>query len=321
MRASSCANFNIKYVTMDAASRCCCFLANKLGGTKGSGILFKFTADADTLRGQELTPDELLDLLPGVKKAGAIETTWAILTCHSIIPGGNHLAEGVLYFNGNEHKLDEIISGSVSCCGEDCFIGPGEQVLRKPHGDKNACGIRLDFTILFLKKEVLEQVVGQLQQPVTIPCDRKPCDWSGQLTDILNLFNNQNQAAHVHGQLALYCAHETESIQEHVITELCGMQKPPHNAISLANEIDTYIGLTKLNYQAATKDCHLSGGAIIHTKRDNSTELVGFHVGNGVGNTIYGIIRLLQGNNIQCHAKLSVLQKDKFHFVMTFPHV
>lgn len=298
-RSSSSINVPHMRETMEVARKCCCFLVNKQDGTKGPGILFKFDRSGDQVF---LQPQELQRLLPGIRKAGKLETTCAILVCHRIVPGicageppgvENHLAGGILYYKGREYKLDEIVSGSVSCCGMDSVIGPGDTMLREPHlvtnPTRNNCTIGLDFTLLFLLKKFIYHLTIELGlELVTIPCTS---------------FSHQN----VPSLLTIFFTNETGvSLQQHAI-ELCATASyeqplfPGTPKQSLREQINNFKAVQRLHYKANSDSILPPGGAIILSKEDGKSELIGYHVEKThddrcyVGNTLYGIVHLLQG--------------------------
>lgn len=316
--------------SMDAATelsaRCCCFVENDRDQINGSGIIFRFTAAS----GADLTPQELQKRLPGVNVdlAGRLETTWAILVCHRVVPGidggeplSSHLKIGPkLHFkqcHGDEvHTLHlhEMVSGSVSCCGKHCIInmGTGDNVLRSPHGPyvtlpdgkprRNYCTIDLDFTILFINEQFEEKINQLIPEPVTIPCDRV-------------LLNEQLQL--LKSSLCMcYVCDRTGLVKQQAI-ELCVSNEPllfPEAPTgSLRDKINKFKAVQRLHYNYSdTKGSKTPpGGPIFLNKEDGSAELLGFHVQNsedslvGTCNTIYGIVCLLQGkyklNKINCN--------------------
>lgn len=296
------------------ASKCCCFLENKQDRTKGPGIIFDFGRSG--VGDETVKLQELQSALPGIRKAGTLETTCAILVCHSIIPGicsgnpagvQNHLTGGILFYKGCSFELDKIVSGSVSCCGMDSIIGPGDNVLQTPHvttnSGRNYCTLGLDFTLLFLKNEFVKNEIASSSMLINVP---------------YNILPLQDSAMHhcVQSNLVVcyLCGSDDKNsqlIEQHAI-KLCASSEPPPFPEapkgSLREQINNYVARKRLYYQKLNVQLSDSdkfplppGGAIILIKEDSSPELIGFHVQKTndnhslVGNTIYGIIHLLRG--------------------------
>lgn len=300
------------------AERFCCHVTNKHDGklAEGTGVLIKFTSAT----GGDVKPEDLSRELLGLLKAGELETTWAILTCHSIIPGECVNVDSTVQFKGlsRPFKLHEITTGSVSCCGKQSVIGPGEHVLRTPHINQS-CTIGLNFTLFFLAKKVVEKLVKDKSKPkltpVAVSCD--PQVHLSLLKDILNTRNHQQAQAAARDQcakLALYCSVNCKKnidVQKYAIAAVNPREElaAVTEVSSLQDKLSEYASFSKLKYtlkdnaqQAdATDSQHipLSGGAILHTKEDGSLQMVGFRMKKEKDDLIwcslYAILQLLKG--------------------------
>ena len=133
---------------MDACSDWCCRLTGTESLRKetiqGFGIIVQFAGDLCAS-----------SRLPGLKKAGEIKSKYALLTCHSIIPGSEESFKTISWSmrskatgSAKSPKLNGFVSGAISCCGEKSLFGPGEYSLRE-HRNRE-CDLGLDFTLLFL---------------------------------------------------------------------------------------------------------------------------------------------------------------------------
>ena len=85
-----------------------------------------------------------------------ITTTYALITCHSVLPGSASLnqwkfSEKFLGRQATEKTLDEYVSGMISCCGPDSFVIPSDTVATEHYG--NDCSLGLNFTVLFLNED------------------------------------------------------------------------------------------------------------------------------------------------------------------------
>lgn len=126
----------------------------------GSGVIFEFP-----------TPhSKLQSCFPGLQKLKSPpETSYALLTCHHTIPDGSQISlQGWSIFVGPGKKmikLDTIVCGAVSCCGEDGIISfsskKSEVAVLLPH-QTGCCKLKLDFTILFLNQYFERQFVNEV---------------------------------------------------------------------------------------------------------------------------------------------------------------
>ena len=153
----------IKFTGTSPYKEWCCRLYKNDGGSQdvtASGVIVKLN----------YSPDKLHTHLPGLKpmelypkEYGSVQTRYILITCHHVIPG--HQSAYVKGWNldvglgksklKSPLKLQGLVCGAVSCCGENGFISFGKQ---KPDEEtavffshpNDRCLLDLDFTILFL---------------------------------------------------------------------------------------------------------------------------------------------------------------------------
>lgn len=281
----------------------------------GSGVIFEFP-----------TPhSKLQSCFPGLQKLKPPpETSYALLTCHHTIPDGSQISlQGWSIFVGPGKKmikLDTIVCGAVSCCGEDGIISfsskKSEVAVLLPH-QTGCCKLKLDFTILFLNQYFERQFVkrGNASSPrplkIKIPSD------SADLSDLKAVLRQiectSNTEADTKGRL--YLCHREEGEVVCCLPVKIEQGVTAHSDASatlrLDDEINVYRKLQKICYIESEASGEIiegySGSALVYYDPDtNDPHLVGIHVGvdettSGetrwyIGLTIHTILQLLRGN-------------------------
>ena len=247
-------------------------------------------------------PEELHAHLPGLRpmkkyplKYGSVLTRYILITCHHVIPGHQ-----MSYMKGwnldvglgksklkSPLKLQRLVCGAVSCCGENGFISSGPLKTTKetavfsshPNG---RCLIELDFTLLFLNS-AFEKLVkkGVQTEPPGI---------------------NLNLQAERHQRLQLYQREQPKVVP----IPLSVRVQPQDSSLStLSDEIKVHKTLQVIHYTQSenklTQCC--SGSPLFSCDPDSDETLVGIHVKadsdyRGSGITIYGIFQLLKGKYV-----------------------
>ena len=225
------------------------------------------------------------------KEYGSVQTRYMLITCHHTIPGmsylnGWRLVVGLGKTPKTFNRLQDLVCGAVSCCGENGFIssGPLQPTEKAPvfssHLNKRCC-LGLDFTILFLN-QAIEKFVSNRRGVQTKPVD----------------INLKFLKAETYEHLQLY-QHE-QPITEVRISPSVGIK--PHDILvsTLKDEICVYKTLQVVQYTQSERQItqFCSGSPLVH----GYETLVGIHVegdaGSGAGVTIYGIFQLLKGEYI-----------------------
>ena len=230
-----------------------------------------------------------------------------LITCHHVIPGMSYLNGWNLEVGLGKSrlkspvKLQGLVCGAVSCCGEDGFISSGplkpaeETTVFSPHLN-DRCWLDLDFTILFLNpaKLLLNRKGAHIEPPEI----------------------NLNLTAEKHVQLQLYQRERHKIVpiplrvqpQDSVRVQpqdSVRVQPQDSSPSTLKDEIKVYKTLQVIHYKQSegqlTQCC--AGSPLVSCDPDSDTTLVGIHTKagsnvRGSGTTLYGIFQLLKGKYV-----------------------
>ena len=290
----------------------CSLKYSGFGGTMcGSGVIIEFG-----------TPhSKLQSCFPGLQKLKAPpETSYALLTCHHTIPDGSTTSlQGwniVVGPGKKTQRLDAIVCGAVSCCGEDGIISfsskKSDVAVLLPH-QTGCCKLKLDFTILFLNQNFERQIVKRVSpRPLKIDIPSDSSDLSG-LQAVLHQIEStsNNNEADTTGRLHLCRREEVEVVCIPVEIEQGAAAHGDASAtLRLDDEINTHRKLLKICYTEPEASGEIvegySGSALVYYDPEtNDPCLVGIHVGvdektSGeaqwyIGLTIQTILQLLRG--------------------------
>ena len=144
---------------MNSTSTC---LLKKGQNTIGIGTLFQFSTKDGILSAEEMNSLKA-SAIPGfMKHTAPFESGYAILTAHKVIPSFSEPEDledvSYVYTDNRPRSLADAVTGGISCCGNDCVLGQGCEISLPKHGGGNCHGMGLDFTILFLKDGVTDNL-------------------------------------------------------------------------------------------------------------------------------------------------------------------
>ena len=302
--------------TTDSIATWSCYLKYEgIGGRlNGSGVIVEF----------DVPHTELQALLPSLQNLSTpLETRYALLTCHHTIPDLQSTAPGGWWMfvgSGKKtvYKLDSLVCGVVSCCGENGVIsfGPNRSnahvPVLMPHQNE-CCTLNLDFTMVFLNQSFEKQVMkkGMPSPPqVHVPS-------SCILRDPQALFCpiESDAASGTEARMELYHREESEVVIHSVTTDQCLATSTvgDDSRQQLEKEVAQYKQYQSIHYTVPGDIVEgYSGSALVYY--DPVTEesrLVGIHVGTAteeekggahttacdqyIGVSIHGIMQLLSG--------------------------
>ena len=246
-------------------------------------------------------PEVLHTHLPGLrpmkkypKEYGSVETSYMLITCHHMIPGMSFLKGWSLNvgLGRKSSKLESLVCGAVSCCGENGLISSGplkptkEKAVFSPHPNGHCC-LDLDFTILFLNPTFEKFVLNRKRVKTSLP------------EIILTLLKADHGK---HQQLQLYQREQ----QKVVPIPLSVRVQPQDSSLStLTDEIKVHKTLQVIDYTHSesqlTQCC--SGSPLVSCDPYGKETLVGIHIKagsncDGCGITIYGIFQMLKGKYV-----------------------
>ena len=294
-RGSSKSKPGIKFTDTRPYEEWCCHLKNDEGSQDiaASGVIVKLN----------YTPEELNIHLPGLrpiktypKKYASVKTSYMLITCHHVIPGMSYLNGWNLDIGLGKSrlkppvKLQGLVCGAVSCCGEDGFISsgplkPAEKTAVFSTHLNDRCWLDLDFTILFLNPTYFEKLLSNRKGAHIEPPE-------------INL----NLTTEKHVQLQLYQRERHKIVP---ISLSVRVQPQDSSPSTLKGEIRVYRTLKVIHYTRSegqlTQCC--SGSPLVSCDPDSDTTLVGIHTKagsdfSGSGITIYGIFQLLKGKYV-----------------------
>ena len=277
----------------------CCHLKKHDGGSSSQEV----TASAVIVQ-LDYPPKEFHTHLPGLrpmkkypKEYGSVETSYILITCHRVIPGMSYLKGWSLDVGLGKSrlksplKLQGLVCGAVSCCGENGFISSGplkptkETAVFSSHLN-GRCWLDLDFTILFLNP-TFEKLILNRKGVQTEPPE----------------INLNFLEAEKHKQLQLYQRERRYKVEP--ISPWIGVQPQDSSLSTLKDEICVHKALQVIHYTQSdskfTQCC--SGSPLVSCDPDGAETLVGIHVKagsdyDGSGVTIYGIFQLLKGKHV-----------------------
>ena len=150
---------------MNSTSIC---LLKKRQNTIGIGTLCQFSTNNGIFSAEEMNSLKA-SAIPGfMKHTAPFESHYAILTAHKVIPSFSEPEDledvSYVYTDNRPRSLADAVTGGISCCGSDCVLGQGCEISLPKHGGENCHGMGLDFTILFLKDGVIDNL--------NLPCIR-----------------------------------------------------------------------------------------------------------------------------------------------------
>ena len=275
----------------------------------------------------KINGSSLKELLPGVKKADSFQSNLVMLTCHSVLQSIEEsslehwrmtsLSSGVRLNEVKWHPLNTFVSGAVSCCGEQSFIGPGRYSLRQ-HNNDIKCDLDLNFTLLFLKAE-FTPLLSEPCIEMNLPIDRRV------FFKVVNTFfitpssvspkKAQQEASKqlqyagektIPGTLSLFCRNKLGHFQLvpiHV-SSLKALDVST-TGCSLEHEVSLMKKFLNIEYTIRKEDATdyiPPGSPIVYGMECNNLRVIGMHPGqllrsDGVycGVTIHGVFQLLQG--------------------------
>ena len=273
---------------------------------------------------------ELQVHLPSLQKLKSPpETPYALLTCHHTIPNLQSVKQGGwgLHVGSGKkvvHKLDGLVCGAVSCCGEDGVISTGankssEYVgVQAPHQNE-CCMLNLDFTMLFLNQN-FEKLVTKKGIPtlpklpqVHIPSSSVPRDPQALFSQI-----ESDAASGTEARMQLYHREESDDVIlpvkiDHSLATGTGDDESRQQ---LKNEVAKYKKYQRIHYTETVASGKIvesySGSAIVYYDPvTGKMQLVGIHIGAAmdkeesgahtadpkryIGLSIHGVIELLSG--------------------------
>ena len=261
-------------------------------------------------------------VLPGAWKAGRIESSYVLLTCHNVVhdfratasEGSDWVLSPVLD-SQKVIPLSNYVCGIVSCCGDSSFIGPTETALRTH--SKISCDIGINFSLLFLKLNFEYQVKELSIQSVKIDL---PLDMSKLVIDVNNLETTHKQA---HEGFAVVVRDEKgATVLSPIKMSMSCPVLTSGSHINLENEVLQFDNFLKLRYEFLEEGSNSLlplGSPIVFLKDVNSKPkeycFVGIHLGNPsgescIGLTLHGLFQLLRGNQYMNN------QFDSMHFFL-----
>ena len=279
----------------------------------GSGVIVEF----------DVSPTELQSQLPGLQKLSSPpETCYALLTCHHTIPDWQATQGGWWLYVGSgkraAHKLDGLVCGVISCCGENGIISSGSNrsnvPVLLPH-QKEVCRLKLDFTMLLLNQYFERQVMKRgMPRPPRVHIPRFP-ELSGPQAIFSRIVSDA--ASGTEDRMQLYHREEADIVILPVEIDQClSTNTGSDSHQQLKDEIATYKKYQRIHYTQSVGSGEIvagySGSALVYYYPDTEeTQLVGIHVGIAtdeeendthtpghgwyIGVSIYGIFQLLSG--------------------------
>ena len=259
---------------------------------------------------------------PGLAKVKNITTTYALVTCHSLIPGSAYLkqwkfSEASLGSTVAKRTLNKFVSGVVSCCGKDSFLTPGATA-GVEHGG-GICNLGLNFTILFLNERFKQEYcahygfqpkplslsVSQCKADIDLICQCLPqihCQleqvpFGGSTGTVqvgaspISSGSFEVIATSVDGKISLSAVELNE--ETHVQREPSSHSQ---SKTSLAQEITTFERVKVVQCKGSESTSHLKldmGMPLVYVSAD--TRLIGVLTGGGRALTLSMLFQLLQG--------------------------
>ena len=277
----------------DCITEYCCFLQSVNTGVHGSGFIVELN---------DLQHTNLLALNWKKRgKTGELQTDYALVTSHDIIPGLSLFelesncwtvsCQGIK--NGSEQILSNLVCGVISCCGPESLLARHTAgAVFRPHPAKASCDIQLNITILFLNKSFEKLLQESTVSPPVIPV-KEYLDQNAytQLHQLIITTGRNSRVSYCDGVRSVKTA--SFSVVER--------QRTSEHGQELACEIIEFERFQKLESNTTMEMCH---GSPVYLNPDTSEpSVIGVYVGRTIYSqkgeqlvvTFHGILRLLQG--------------------------
>ena len=319
-------------LTSDPFAPWCCELKETGPGRTGSGVIVELP---DLEQGGEY----LRTHFPGLRKINITDkicTKYALITCHHTIPGVGYIQGWSVSFGSGKRpiRLDSLVVGAVSCCGDDSIIAPlpPETTGTLKEHPSEYCELKLDFTIFFLNANIKSIVSSSYLS------SRKSWPGPPQLTPqnlpdlkaILNMEGGSQAsptvgAYTVPGKSATLSSDDDDDVTFHLYHRYHDQQdgsmvSPIPIQIEkckdalllqpkrLRHQVEVHEKFQKIFYHSQVGiKMGYSGSPIVYSSSGGAPQLIGIHVGVNEDNdgyessyiavSVYGILQLLQGES------------------------
>ena len=248
--------------------------------------------------------------LPGLSKVHNITTPYALITCHSVVPGSTDLSrwkfsETFLGDSVAKMTLEEFVGGVVSCCGKNSFLTPGPTAVCEHGGDE--CNLGLNFTVLFLNENFKQQyctrytscvkppsvAISQCEDDVALICQHLP-----QVPSDINTSAAVSPAISLSGSFEVVVTSSSGKVSQSAVEFQQKEQPPTQSKTQLAQEIVKFERVKVVQCKGCESSSHLEMGApLVYVSADNHdpVRLIGMLTGGGRALILSSAFQLLQG--------------------------
>ena len=254
-----------------------------------------------------LDVERLHKLLPGLSlRVNNITTTYALITCHSVIPGSVHLKQWKFSetFLGRElaqKTLDEFVSSVVSCCGPDSFVTPGPTAVIE-HAGKD-CKLGLNFTMFFLNEKFKQHLVycahyGSQIRPPAVAFSQCEAD----INFIDQYLSRAQNGISDEARICLFMVINTTSngVSLSAVESTIELQEQCPSTLQLYQEMDKFERVKSVRCKSSNSSCHSPIGmglplVYVSGTENHSIQLIGVSTGNGRALILSSLFQLLKG--------------------------
>ena len=276
----------------------------------GCGIIVRLKIDKnDTTAGNIISMRKFIKLIPALSKCGAIDSTWILLTSHSVTDGSpDSLSNLKMSLHCRRHSggytMGDNVKSAISCCGPKSLIGPGN--ISDPRGALRShmlseacaregphdgiCSIELGFTICFLNSNFVRTILERVNvRPYAI--DVANCSSQAAIFENYTIYWENGFTNELRQSVSTNSRYRTQ-IQEN----------GRHQAVTIRSGMESF----KKNMHLQYPENEAPPGAVLMNSKGAP---VGIHIGkmkkDGVeitgGLNIYSVIELLRGNLLSCY--------------------
>ena len=273
-----------------------CSIRNSLQQV-GCGIIVRLKTDKnDTTAGNIISMQKFIKLIPALSKCEAIDSTWILLTSHSVTDGSPDSLSNLnmsLHCDSGEYTMGDNVKNAISCCGPKSLIGPGN--ISDPRGALRShmlsdacdgiCSIELGFTICFLNSNFVRTILERVNvRPYVI--DVANCSSPAAVFENYAIYWEDGSTNELRQSVSTNSRYRTQ-IQEN----------GHHQTVTIRSGMESF----KKNMHLQYPENEAPPGAVLLNSKG---EPVGIHIGkmkkDGVeitgGLNIYSVIELLRGN-------------------------
>ena len=270
-----------------------CSIRNSLQQV-GCGIIVRLKTDKnDTTAGNINSMQEFIKLIPALSKCEAIDSTWILLTSHSVTDGSPDSLSNLnmsLHCHSSGYTIGDNVKSAISCCGPKSLIGPGntsdEFGALLSHKLSEACdgicSIELGFTICFLNSTFVDTILERVNvRPYVI--DVADCSSQAAVFEKYTIYWKDGLTNDLRQSVSTNSHYRTQ-IQDHQEETIkSGMESFKKNMHLQYPENEAPPGAVLINSKGAPVGIHIG-----KMKKDG-VEITG-------GLNIYSLIELLRGN-------------------------